>query len=161
MNDYTITLPFPPKVILGIGLIIVLWLLLIQIAILYQNRRFSRLFRSSKVSNLDQLIASHADSLHRIRKDIESIHKNIKDIHATMRKTLSKRKIVRYTPFGHGDSMQSFSLAILDEDGEGVVLTSLQTQDGSSRIYGKPIKDGISEYRLSPEEERAIKEALR
>ena len=161
MNDYTLTLPFPPNIILGFGLFVLFWLLGITLLLILQNRKFGRLFRGSKVSDLDELIASHANALLRIQKDIDTLQKNVIDIRATIRRTLSKRKIIRYSPFGHGDSMQSFSLALLDYDGKGVVLTSLQTQDGSSRMYGKPIEAGKSEFRLSPEEERAIKEALK
>jgi|GEM_PF-3587854 len=161
MNEYTISLPFPPNTIFGIGLFFLIWLFGITVLLLLQNRKFGRLFRGFKVSDLDELIASHANALLKMQKSIDTLQKDVLDLRATLRQTLSKRKIIRYSPFGHGDSMQSFSLALLDYEGEGVVLTSLQTQDGSSRMYGKPIIRGKSEFRLSPEEERAIKEALK
>jgi len=53
---------------------------------------------------------------------------------------------------------QSFSLALLDKRNSGVVITSLYAREGN-RVYGKPIKEGTSEYPLSEEEKKAIEEA--
>ena len=47
----------------------------------------------------------------------------------------------------------SFSLAILSEQEEGIVLTGLHNRE-SSYVYAKPLKDGQSKYPLSPEEKR-------
>ena len=49
----------------------------------------------------------------------------------------------------------SFSLAILSEEEEGIVLTGLHNRE-SSYVYAKPLKDGQSKYPLSPEEKEAV-----
>lgn len=76
------------------------------------------------------------------------------------KQNLSFQKIgmIRYNPFGNVGGDQSFSLALLDENNSGFIVTSLYSRDGN-RIYGKPIKNGASEYQLSEEEKRAINEA--
>jgi len=53
---------------------------------------------------------------------------------------------------------QSFSLALLDEENNGVVITSLYSK-GGNRIYAKPIIQEKSEYYLSKEEIEAIQKA--
>ncbi len=71
---------------------------------------------------------------------------------------LQKVGIIRFNPFPEVGSNQSFSIALLDNNNDGVVITSLYSRD-ENRVYGKPIKNGISEYSLSKEEIRAIERA--
>jgi hypothetical protein len=53
----------------------------------------------------------------------------------------------------------SFSLALLDKNGDGIVLTGLFSRNSSS-VYAKPITDGSSTYPLSQEEIQAIQKAM-
>ena len=63
--------------------------------------------------------------------------------------------VVRYNPFSDTGSDQSFSIALLDSDNNGMVITSLYSRDGN-RVYAKPVKNNVSEYSLSNEEKEAI-----
>ena len=53
----------------------------------------------------------------------------------------------------------SFSCALLDERGNGIVFTSINGRQ-DTRVYAKPVTDGASVYNLSLEEEEAIRQAL-
>ena len=66
--------------------------------------------------------------------------------------------LVRYDAFEDIGGGQSFSAALLDEGGNGVVLTSIHGR-GESRTYGKAVRGGTSEHTLSPEEQQAIAQA--
>jgi hypothetical protein len=52
----------------------------------------------------------------------------------------------------------SFSLALLDDDGTGIVITCLQNQ-ATSRVFAKPVVNRTSDIPLSPEELQAISSA--
>jgi hypothetical protein len=67
--------------------------------------------------------------------------------------------LVRFNPFGEVGGDQSFSIALLDSDHNGFVITSHYARE-ASRIYAKPVKNGKSTYALSEEEKGAIKEAI-
>jgi hypothetical protein len=67
--------------------------------------------------------------------------------------------IVRFNPFSEVGGDQSFSIALLNENDDGVVITSLYTRQ-ENRVYGKPIKNSQSEYSLSEEEKKAIEKAI-
>jgi len=72
---------------------------------------------------------------------------------------ISKAGLVRFNPFDDTGSNQSFSLALLDKNNDGFVLTSLHARSGT-RVYLKPVKAGAREnYELSKEEEEAISKA--
>jgi len=94
--------------------------------------------------------------------DLEEKYKELsEELKKTEKENMSnfqKIGVVRFNPFKEVGSDQSFSIAILDGNDNGVVITSLYTRD-ESRVYGKPIKAGVSEYNLSDEEKKAIEKA--
>ncbi len=67
--------------------------------------------------------------------------------------------LVRYDAFEDVGGRLSFSCAMLDDHGSGVVMTSINGRQ-DTRVYAKPIAEGHSSYNLSIEEEEAIRQAL-
>ncbi|HYG73193.1 MAG TPA: DUF4446 family protein, partial [Actinomycetota bacterium] len=67
--------------------------------------------------------------------------------------------LVRYDAFEDVGGRLSFSCALLDEHGTGVVVTSINGRQ-DTRVYAKPITNGTSSYNVSVEEEEAIRQAL-
>lgn len=94
-----------------------------------------------------------------LKKDFEKISKEIKDLKRESKLSIQKVAMIRFNPFSEVGGDQSFSVALLDANNDGVVITSLYIREGN-RVYGKPIKNGQSEYQLSKEENKAIEEAI-
>ncbi|MDP9342416.1 MAG: DUF4446 family protein [Actinomycetota bacterium] len=67
--------------------------------------------------------------------------------------------LIRYDAFEDMGGRLSFSCALLDAQGDGVVVTSINGRQ-DTRVYAKPVRRGTSEYNLSEEEEQAIRDAL-
>ena len=67
--------------------------------------------------------------------------------------------IVRFDAFEDLGGMLSFAVAMLDKEGSGVVLSSINGRN-ETRIYAKPVEHGGSRINLSGEEEEAIRRAL-
>jgi hypothetical protein len=74
-------------------------------------------------------------------------------------RTISRTAVVRYDAYGEMTGRQSSSMALLDDSGTGVVLSSILHRE-QARMYVKGIHDGQSEFELSPEENEAIQTAL-
>lgn len=91
-------------------------------------------------------------------KEVEKISQSLEDLKKQGNFSIQKVGIVRYNPFSNVGGDQSFSVALLDGDNNGVVITSLFSRDGN-RVYGKALKSGASEYSLSKEEKQAIEKA--
>jgi Protein of unknown function (DUF4446) len=72
---------------------------------------------------------------------------------------ITYRALVRYDAYGELSGHQSTSLALLDAERNGVVLSSIAHRD-SARLYCKQVLDGRGEHLLSPEEDEAIRRAL-
>jgi hypothetical protein len=67
--------------------------------------------------------------------------------------------VVRYDAFGDMGGRLSFTAALLDDSGDGLVITSINGRT-ESRAYAKGVKEGRSDTSLSPEETQAIALAL-
>ncbi len=114
------------------------------------------LFKKSKKEpkNLKEVLGvlkNLEERLKKTDKKLQILEKNSKFF-------LQKVGIIRFNPFPEVGSNQSFSIALLDNNNDGVVITSLYSREGN-RVYGKPIKNGISQYSLSKEEIKAIEKA--
>ena len=72
---------------------------------------------------------------------------------------VAHRSLIRYDAYGEMSGRQSSSLALLDANRSGVVLSSILHRE-SARVYVKQIVAGESELELSPEEKQAIETAL-
>ena len=93
-----------------------------------------------------------------LEKNFEKVSRELESLKKEGRFSVQKVGIVRFNPFSEVGGDQSFSIALLNGNNDGVVITSLYTREGN-RVYGKPIKNGGSEYLLSGEEKQAIDKA--
>jgi uncharacterized protein (DUF1778 family) len=69
------------------------------------------------------------------------------------------RSLIRYDALGEMSGQQSTSIALLDANRSGIVLTSLLHRD-TARLYAKQVIDGRGALELSPEEQEAVRVAL-
>ena len=67
--------------------------------------------------------------------------------------------MVRYDAYNEMSGRQSSSMALLDDTGTGVVLSSILHRD-QARLYVKGVRDGRAGVELSPEEDEAVRTAL-
>jgi len=73
--------------------------------------------------------------------------------------SVAYRALIRYDAYGEMSGRQSTSIALLDANRTGLVLSSIHHRD-SARLYAKELRYGRSEFELSPEEDEAIRRAL-
>ncbi|WP_433164242.1 DUF4446 family protein [Kribbella sp. CA-247076] len=90
-----------------------------------------------------------------VRSELRKLGKELEVTRGELRETLQHLAVVRYDAFGDTGGKLSWSLALLDDKGDGVVLTSINSR-ADARTYAKEIKAFASEAKLSPEEEEAI-----
>ena len=123
-------------------------------------RKYKRLMRGADNKNLEAMLYQQLDSIQSALtkiKDLESTHS---EFNSRLNRSIQHIGVVRYNAFDHMGSDQSFSIAMLDEHGDGFVLTSLYGRNTSS-TFAKPVKRRQSTYPLSDEEMEAIKRAFK
>ena len=113
---------------------------------------FNFLKKKKEPENLKEILSQFQE----LKENFEKISKELENLKKENKFNIQKFGIVRFNPFKEIGGNQSFSIALLDGQDDGIVITSLYTKEGN-RIFGKPIKGGKSEYLLSEEEKTAIK----
>jgi Protein of unknown function (DUF4446) len=118
--------------------------------------------------------ASLIEATQRNTERTEVIAEEIADLRALVADSMKQRKdakpgqvqgalsnvaLVRYDAFGEMSGRMSFSLALLDEHGDGVTISAI-AGSADTRVYAKAIADGKGEHELSPEEQQAVSAAL-
>ncbi|MCU0652871.1 MAG: DUF4446 family protein [Candidatus Pacebacteria bacterium] len=101
--------------------------------------------------NIDEVLAQFKE----LQQRFEALSQEMKDLKKENRRNISKVAMVRFNPFNEIGSNQSFSLAMLDDNDRGAVVTSLFSREGN-RVYGKPVSEGNSEFKLTEEEKKVI-----
>lgn len=115
---------------------------------------------AGKAKNLDEsldIIVTKIKALEGFQQKAEK-HFDLLDFKAG--RSIAGVETIRFNPFkgvGEGGN-QSFATAFLNENGDGVVISSLYSREHTS-IFSKPIKDLASSFEMSQEEREAIKQA--
>ncbi|MDE1925290.1 MAG: DUF4446 family protein [Patescibacteria group bacterium] len=123
------------------------------------RRRLARLLMG-RTGSLEETIAVLAREMQEMKAFRGELEKYLKLVETRLRGGLSGLGVVRFNPFagtGQGGN-QSFAAALLDEEGHGVVLSTLYARDRVG-VYAKPIEHGSSSYELTGEEKEAIQKA--
>ncbi len=94
-----------------------------------------------------------------IKSELRRLSQELEDARGEIRETLQHLAVVRYDAYGDMGGRLSWSMALLDDNGDGVVLSSINNRN-DSRSYAKEVRAFESDAKLSPEEEEAI-ETLR
>lgn len=147
--------------ILFISIVILLVLYIINIANLKKLRNSYLKFMSKlgNGENLEEIMKTYINRVNEVEKKNDEIINYCNKIDNNIKICSQKVGIVRYNAFKDTGSDLSFSLAILDDYNNGVVLNGIYARD-SSNIYAKPVENGESKYVLSNEEKEAIYKAI-
>jgi Protein of unknown function (DUF4446) len=90
--------------------------------------------------------------------DVVGLRQEVAALRAEAKGALRHLGVVRYDAFSDVGGRQSWSLALLDDDGNGVVLTAIHGRS-EARSYAKSVAGWRSEQPMSPEEQDAVASA--
>ena len=140
-----------------LNLILVILVIILIIVVIKMNKRYLRfMIHLGKGENLDDMLKKYIREVAEIKKDNSEIREYYTKLNYDIGSSIQKVGLVRYNAFQNVGSDLSFAVALLDRENNGVVINGLYGSE-SSNIYAKPIKNGVSTYQLSEEEEEAIK----
>lgn len=144
--------------ILIVILLVLVVILIIIVAMLYMKLKKFLIGKSS--TNLDESIVNMNNSIAELQKFRGELEKYLSTVEKRLKRSVQAVHTVRFNPFkGNGSGgNQSFSTAFLNEENDGVVISSLYSREHVS-VYSKPVKNGVSEYELSEEEKESVSEA--
>ena len=149
-------------VVAGLGLLLLVLLVLVAI----KSARLGRAVRDYRAlvgdgrgGSLREVLDEHVgrvDAVARRLGEMDQVHATLE--HRTLT-SLQHIGLVRFNPFEDTGSDQSFAIALLDGERDGIVISSLHGR-ANTRVFAKPVHGGSSPHALSTEEEQAIRIAV-
>ena len=146
-------------VVVGVLVAFFLWLLMLTF-LTWRVYRFSRrLFGDTQKEDLKEILQEHISRVGLVQVRLNDLEKMVAEVKRRGVKHISKVGVVRFNPFQDTGGDQSFALALLDEDDDGVVISSLHGRY-RTRMYAKPVRaGGHTDYEFAEEEKEAIRKA--
>jgi len=143
----------------AIVLALAVWLALLHRSTSTLRRRLRRVLPDGESTSLDQVLEGHTDAIDELAKRLDALNKLHHELEELAHRSIQKVGVIRYNPFNDTGGDQSFAIALLDSQGNGIVVSSLHSRT-DTRVFAKPVQSGRSRYPLSDEEQDAINKAL-
>ena len=142
-------------------------LALIFCAVLGLKLRRLRSAQRTILGDREQDLVAHAASLQEqfealygyVQDAAERLDGRVTTAERRLDRAVAYRSLIRYDAYGEMSGRQSTSIALLDANQSGLVLSSIHHRD-QARLYAKEVREGKPEFDLSPEEDEAIRRAL-
>lgn len=153
---------FSPYIIIGLAVIVLLLLIIVLVqgkSISNMENRYKKMMKGTTTQNLEELIVSNLDSISSSEEKSKECIKELEELKQKTKTCVQKIAITRYKAFEDIGSDLSFSIAMLDENNDGLILTGIFGRNEST-TYAKPVDKGISRYDLSEEELDVLNEAI-
>ena len=139
--------------------VLALWVAWLQRSEALLRRRLRRVIGDAEGSGLDEILDRHLRRLDDIGQRVDALNKLHQELERLSQRTIQRVGVVRFNPFADTGGDQSFAIALLDGEGNGIVLSSLHSRT-DTRVFAKQVQSGRSRHALSDEEQDAIRKAL-
>ncbi|MFH1547545.1 MAG: DUF4446 family protein [bacterium] len=124
------------------------------------NKKYKELTTGISGHNLERIVSHYVALLDKCTNDVERMNIEFEKIRKDTSMFFRKVGLVRFQAFEGTGGDQSFSLALLDVNNNGFILSGIYGRD-MSKVYAKEIRGGkVSKYKLTDEEQEALKKAL-
>ncbi|MFZ1362453.1 MAG: DUF4446 family protein [Candidatus Nanopelagicales bacterium] len=120
------------------------------------RRDYASIARADK--DVVDVLLDRISEIDLLSKSVEELSESVKRTKNDLAHSLRHVAVVRFDAFGDQTGRRSFSAAVLDDNGDGIVLTGLQGRT-ESQAFAKGVTGGHAKG-LSPEETEAISHAL-
>ena len=153
-------LMFGVAIALSVVCIITSILLIITLCKLKKlKRRVDALTRGKDAESMEDSILNFFERIECLEDAEKKMHKDIRDIKENLKITYQKTGLVKYDAFREMSGALSYSLALLDKENNGVLISSMYSREGCY-TYAKEIVNGECKINLSYEEQEALKHAV-
>lgn len=143
-----------------ITIILVLLVITMMAKLSSLNKKYKKfLEKLGNGNNIEEDLETYMYRVEKVEKQNAEIANYVKTLDEDLTRCIQKVGIVRYNAFKDTGSDLSFTLALLDEHNDGVVLNGIYSRE-MSNIYAKPVKNGESSYTMSEEEKMAVQKAI-
>jgi len=154
--------PYALDIALFSGILAIICLVIASVALSRSarlKRKFNRLKELTSAADLERVFEETKDAVRKLEMKLREAEEHLREVEEALQSKVSTPAILRYNAFAEVGSDLSYSVALIDGKGDGVVITSIYGREDSV-TYGKPVQGGDSPYMLTDEERTVIEEAL-
>ena len=146
-------------IVAGVALLSFLLVLVVMLRIRKVRREYRMLLGESGDQDLLATVGESVGKTRDVEQKMQSVSDAQEDLASVGRLALQRFSIVRYDAFEDMGGQLSFSAALLDDYGDGIVVTSINGRT-ETRTYAKSVRGMKSQHNLSDEEREAIESAV-
>ena len=139
--------------VIGVGAVATAVVALVQLA--HIRRSYTLLGAAEGRETFVDVVARTREDFRDLNRAVETLDTEVGQVRRELAQALRHVSVVRYDAFGDLGGRFSFSAALLDDSGDGLVLTSIHGRT-ETRTYLKGISSGVADIELSPEETQAV-----
>ena len=148
------------SIALSVCCVVLLVLIIISLCKLKTlKRRVDSLTRGKDTESMEDIILSYLQRVESLEEGEEITRAALTAIKDNLKITYQKKGLVKYDAFREMSGALSYSLALLDKENNGVLISSMYSREGCY-TYAKDIVNGESKINLSEEETEALKQAM-
>ena len=149
-------------IVAGMGILMVImyaFILNLYMDLRRMKKRYKKMMTGVESGNLERMLIGHIDEVQRVKEQNTALEVENKKISDLLQQALTRVGMVRFRAFEDMGGDLSYAVAMLDSHNNGVILSSVFGREGS-QAYAKPIENGSSTYKLTEEEQQALREAM-
>ena len=126
----------------------------------WTEMRFRRFLKGGDGKSLENIIVGNKKDIETIQKFRAELEEYLKNVEKRLRHGGRGISAVRFNPFsGDGSGgKQSFAVALINQEGDGIILSSLYSREKTS-VFAKPVIKNKSEHELTNEEKQVLRQA--
>ncbi|NLY77111.1 MAG: DUF4446 family protein [Tissierellia bacterium] len=162
-NIFEIIGLYNAEIIIGMALLIVILLvsyIILNVKVSKLRKRYKKLVRGKNDVDIEEVLLKYGEEIDQLKNQGAEFNKSLIDLNDRLSSAIQKVGFIRYNAFEDMGYDLSFSIALLDDQLNGFVITSIYNKD-QSICYAKPIKNGKSIYPLTVEEMQSIDRAIK
>ncbi|MCI8824243.1 MAG: DUF4446 family protein [Lachnospiraceae bacterium] len=161
--EYLMTYGIDPAYIM-IGLLAVMLILIILYIICFLKMRkmgkaYDRFMSGKDMESMEEILWKQFDRIEILEEADKDKRRELNELEHTVQNAYQKAGLVKYDAFREMSGKLSYALALLDQNDNGVIVTSMYSREGCFS-YAKQVIMGESSINLSEEEKEALKKAI-
>lgn len=139
-------------VLIGLFVILLAWMIRLEM-------RLKKMFKGTQAKDLEGIMTSLNKEVLSLKEHALRNDEFVAHIDSRVKRSIQGIETIRFNPFKDQGGNQSFAIGFMNEEGDGVVVSSLYSRDRMS-VFAKPVKKLKSEFELTEEEQEVITKSL-
>ena len=141
------------------ALLLFIFIIVQQVSLKKMKKKYTSFMEGADGKSLESSILNRFKEIDTLKEETSELKKKTSELGETLLSAYQKSSIVKYDAFKEMGGKLSFSMCLLDDNNDGMIITSMHSSREGCYTYVKEIIKGESFVLLSEEEKQALGEA--